>query len=543
MDNDDDVVIAEAYRAARGARMNKEQWSMNAIKSPIYQTEQIRTFEQLAIERFDISGFTLMQRAGKAALDFLLRRFPNAQKIAIYCGSGNNGGDGYVLARMAHDRGLKIKIWQVGHHDQLKNEAKRAHDLCREADLSMTPFSEHTNITVNSNNNNNNNNGNLHHNKSVDLIVDAICGIGIHDELKGDARLAVETISRSSSSVPILAIDVPTGIDADTGKVCGQALRATATITFIGLKFGLLTGQGCEYAGELALNDLQLPPELFAAAKPVAEKIHFSQLRKLLQPRPRDWHKGLSGHVLIVGGELGYSGAPRMAALAALRVGAGLVTVATRAENALLMNIANPEIMCQGITNVDMLNNLIAKADVIVLGPGLGQSGWSKSIFEKVLSANLPMVIDADGLNLLAQSKKFKQNWILTPHPGEAARLIETTVPNVQQDRLSALHKIEHQYGGVTVLKGAGSLVGEETTLPALCDKGNPGMASAGMGDVLSGVIGGLLAQRIQLFDAAKLGVYLHAKAGDLAAREGERGMIATDLMPYLRRLANQMTT
>jgi NAD(P)H-hydrate epimerase len=243
----------------------------------------------------------------------------------------------------------------------------------------------------------------------------------------------------------------------------------------------------------------------------------------------------------VIGGELGYSGAPRMAAEAALRVGAGLVTVATRPEHAGTLNITCPEVMCRGVESADDLMPLIKKANVIVLGPGLGQTAWSKLMYEVGRQHELPMVLDADGLNLLAQNNQYNENWILTPHPGEAARLIGHTSPEVQHDRLTALKEINKRYGGVCVLKGAGSLIMAPNSLPALCDKGNPGMASAGMGDVLSGVIGGLLAQGIPLGDAAKMGVCMHAMAGDLAAKEGERGMIAMDLMMYLRRLSNQI--
>jgi NAD(P)H-hydrate epimerase len=261
-----------------------------------------------------------------------------------------------------------------------------------------------------------------------------------------------------------------------------------------------------------------------------------------LKPRPRDWHKGLSGHVLIVGGESGYSGAPCMAGVAALRVGAGMVSVATRPEHANVLNSYHPEIMCHGVTKPDELDPLIKKARVIILGPGLGQTDWSKKMFEQVCKASLPLVIDADGLNLLADTKQFNKNWVLTPHPGEAARLLQTTPQAIQQDRLAALKEINQRYGGVSVLKGAGTLVMSAEDLPVICEKGNPGMATAGMGDVLSGVIGGWIAQGVPLADAAKLGVCMHAMAGDLAAKEGERGMMATDLMPYLRRLSNNMS-
>lgn len=494
---------------------------MQSIKTPIYQTKQIREFERLAQEHFNIPGDVLMQRAGKTAFEFLLRRWPQAQKIAVFCGSGNNGGDGYILAQLAHERGLKVTIWQVGKgkQDSIKEEAEKALATCRQANIPIESFTEKVDI------------------QRPDLIVDAMCGIGVHDNLRDDMAAAVNKINRTR--IPILAIDAPTGIDVDTGQILGTAVHATATITFMGLKFGLLTGSGIAYTGELVNNDLQLPAELFSSVEPVAEKIQLNHFTDYLKPRPRDWHKGLSGHVLVIGGALGFSGAPRMAAEAALRVGAGLVTIATRVEHAMVMNAACPEIMCHGITAADELAPLVAKADVIVLGPGLLQSDWSKALWNYVCQTNLPLVVDADGLNILAETNQMKENWVLTPHPGEAGRLLNETPQTIQQNRLAAIQSITKRYGGICVLKGAGSLVLASHSLLGLCDKGNPGMASAGMGDILSGVIGGLIAQGIPLGDAAKLGVCLHAMAGDLAAKDGERGMVAMDLMPYLRRLAN----
>ncbi|OGT57588.1 MAG: hypothetical protein A3F14_05670 [Gammaproteobacteria bacterium RIFCSPHIGHO2_12_FULL_43_28] len=494
---------------------------MQPINVPIYQAAQIRELEKLAIAKFNLSSQTMMQRAGKAASEFLLRRWPQVKRVAIFCGSGNNGGDGYVLAKLLHERGMDISVWQVGNHDALSEVARDALDACKKDNVPVNPFSEAVDLV------------------HPDLIVDAICGIGLHDQLRKETMAAIDKMHRSHA--PIFSIDIPTGIDADTGNVLGKAVRASATITFIGLKLGLLTGSGIAYTGELVLNDLQFPAELLNSVKPIAEKLQLGAFASLLKPRTRDWHKGMSGHVLIVGGYPGYSGAPRMAAEAALRIGAGLVSVATHPEHAASLNAFLPEIMCHGIHTPDDLSPLIERADVIVFGPGLSQTSWAKLLFTKVYETALPLVVDADGLNLLATDANVRENWVLTPHPGEAARLLNESTEVIQQDRLLAVNTIQQRYGGVCVLKGAGTLISAPPALPALCNKGNPGMASAGMGDVLSGVIGGLIAQKIPLGDAAKLGVYIHAMAGDLAAKEGERGMIATDLMPYLRRLNNSM--
>lgn len=266
------------------------------------------------------------------------------------------------------------------------------------------------------------------------------------------------------------------------------------------------------------------------------EILKLKNFTAYLKPRPRESHKGDYGHVLIIGGDYGFSGAIRLAAEAALRVGAGLVSVATRPEHALTANLMCPEIMCHSATESQ---NLLAKASVVVIGPGLGRSEWGKELLTTTLTSSLPIVIDADGLNLLAEMSVKKTNWILTPHPGEAARLLKQTTAEIQEDRIAAVKNLQMIWGGICVLKGAGSLIATPDQQISCCEAGNPGMATAGMGDVLSGVIAGLLAQRIPAEIAAKLAVLVHAMAGDLAAKEGERGMIASDLMPYLRRLVN----
>lgn len=267
--------------------------------------------------------------------------------------------------------------------------------------------------------------------------------------------------------------------------------------------------------------------------------INFDALKTLLPARPRDAHKGLFGHVLIVGGNFGMAGAVRLAGEAALRTGAGLVSVATQPEHVTVVASECPEIMAHGVENSNDLKPLLLKATVIVIGPGLGQTDWSKQLFETVFASPQPKVIDADGLNLLAQHPKKFEQWVLTPHPGEAGRLLNCEAKQIQADRISAIRELQATYGGVVVLKGAGSLICASNSL-SICQSGNPGMASGGMGDVLSGVIGALLAQNFNLQQAAELGVCLHACAGDMAAQQmGERGLIASDLMSYLHLLVN----
>ncbi len=268
--------------------------------------------------------------------------------------------------------------------------------------------------------------------------------------------------------------------------------------------------------------------------------MNFDDYRSLLPARKRDAHKGDFGHLLIIGGDHGLSGSVRLAALAAARIGTGLVTVATRPDHAPLINLQQPEIMTFALINANDLQVLLERVTTIVIGPGLGQTVWAHKLLNSVLECEKPLLLDADALNLLSQEPKRQDNWILTPHPGEAARLLNCDNSTIQQDRNKAALSLQHRYGGVIVLKGAGTLVVDGTDKIDCCDEGNPGMASGGMGDLLSGIIGGLLAQGFNLSDAASCGVALHARAGDLAAEQGgERGLLASDLLPYLRQVVN----
>jgi ADP-dependent NAD(P)H-hydrate dehydratase / NAD(P)H-hydrate epimerase len=278
-----------------------------------------------------------------------------------------------------------------------------------------------------------------------------------------------------------------------------------------------------------------VPKEVFKNSLTTTYRV----VKKNYPPRARCSHKGDHGHVLIVGGDRGYLGAARMAGEAALRVGAGLVSIATLSEHAAILNLGRPELMCHGVDNSDLLTPLLDKANAIVIGPGLGQSKWAIELFIAAIKSDKAMLIDADGLNLLAHTPEKHPNWILTPHPGEAARLLRCATADIQQDRFAAVAAIQAKYGGVVALKGVGTLIATSDEI-AVSTTGNPGMASGGMGDVLSGVIAGLMAQGFSRKDAAQQGVYLHGMAGDLAVEQmGERGLLASDLMPYLRQLVN----
>ncbi|RKZ67647.1 MAG: NAD(P)H-hydrate dehydratase, partial [Gammaproteobacteria bacterium] len=309
----------------------------------------------------------------------------------------------------------------------------------------------------------------------------------------------------------------------------------------------LFTGQGVEYAGDAHFDDLDVPDEVGTKVNSMTEQIILDDLQSFLTPRSKSSHKGSYGHVLVVGGDNGFAGAARLCAEAAARTGAGLTSLATHANHAGYISMAVPEVMAHATENPGELMPLLEKANVVAIGPGLGQSSWGMSLFSKVLESELPLVVDADALNLLAQDPVYSDRWILTPHPGEAARLLNCDSKTVQSDRIAAAKEIQKKFGGISVLKGSGTVIVDDKGHVSICSAGNPGMASGGMGDVLTGVIAGLMAQRKSLGiasgldagDAARLGVCLHASAGDNAAADGERGMLASDLMPWIRKLLN----
>jgi ADP-dependent NAD(P)H-hydrate dehydratase / NAD(P)H-hydrate epimerase len=483
----------------------------------LFSIAQIRLIEKTAIEKYGIDEFSLMKHAGEAAFTFLLENWPHIQKIAVFCGPGNNGGDGFVLAKLAHDAGLFVTVRTIGDVSRLKHPALQAYEECSKSKIPIQPFDHDEYL-------------------SVELIVDAILGIGLKKEVTGDLREAIIAINKSN--LPVIAIDVPSGLDADLGNCMGVAVKADVTATFLGLKRGFLTNDGQDFCGKIYCSDLNVPAVIYKEVGPSTYLLSKSFLNELFLPRKKNSQKGNFGHVLIMGGNIGMGGAARLAAQAALRVGAGLVSVASRPENLALIMASYPEIMCHGVLTSEDLQPLLERATVLVVGPGLGRDDWARMLLMHALTSSQPKLIDADGLNLLGPLPSCGDNWVMTPHPGEAARLLAMKSPSdVQKNRFKALNSLK-KLGGTWVLKGAGTLISAgETTF--LCPFGNPGMASGGMGDALSGIIGGLIAQKYDLAHAASLGVLVHALAGDLAAEKGERGLVASDLIANIRELVN----
>lgn len=485
----------------------------------LYTAAQTRELDRLAIEEFGIPGIRLMGRAGRAAFELLLSAWPEAEHIHVFCGTGNNGGDGFILASLARARGINVTVYQVGDAAKITGDALTARQQALADDVVFCDFDEHCDM-------------------HEGVVVDALLGTGLQGDVRGGSLGAIGCINESS--LPVLAIDIPSGLCSDSGCVLGTAVEADHTVTFIGIKRGLLTGQAPAVVGHLHFTDLEVPAEVYLQQQAQCQWLELDEQLESLPPRPAHAHKGMFGHALVVGGDEGMAGAAVMAAEAAARCGTGLVSAATRSAHVSALVGRVPEIMAHGTENGGELLPLLENASVIALGPGLGRSPWSEQMLLRVMETELPMVVDADALNLLAQGRIVetprRDNWILTPHPGEAARLLGCSTDDIQRDRFAAVANLQARFGGVVLLKGAGTLVcgGEEIFL---CPYGNPGMASGGMGDVLSGVLAALLAQGLSPLQAACLGACLHGMAADLAAEEGGVGMLATDLIPHLRSL------
>lgn len=491
---------------------------MKKLPHELYRSAQVRELDRITIQERGISGYTLMSRAGDAVLQALREAWPKARCVVAVCGAGNNAGDGYVVARLAKEAGLAASVLTLSEPERLRGDASTAYEAARAAEVPIAAFAPERL-------------------EGAEVIVDAILGTGLEREVTGSWRDAIKTINQHSAEV--LAVDIPSGLNADSGAIMGIAVHADVTITFIALKQGLFTAQGPSCCGRIRFADLDVPADIYRVIHPASRRYSGEDLARLLPPRTRSAHKGHYGHVLIVGGDSGMAGAPRMAGEAAARCGAGLVSVATREAHAAVQAAIRPELMFRGVENLSELGLLLTRATVVAVGPGLGREDWGQSMLEFVLASDRPLVVDADALNLLAANPVRRDNWILTPHPGEAARLLKMTPAEVEMDRFTAVCDLAVRYGGVCVLKGAGTLIASEQQGVAVSTTGNPGMASGGMGDVLTGIIAALVAQGLPLAEAACAGVYLHGRAGDEAAAAGERGLLATDLMPQLRDLVN----
>ncbi|HBL4689876.1 bifunctional ADP-dependent NAD(P)H-hydrate dehydratase/NAD(P)H-hydrate epimerase [Citrobacter sedlakii] len=488
-----------------------------SIPHSLWPADDIRGLEQEAADTLGLTLFELMLRAGEAAFDVARESWPYARHWLVLCGHGNNGGDGYVVARLAKAAGINVTLLAQESEKPLPEEAEQA----REAWLNAGGIIHAPEIIWP---------------EKVDLIVDALLGTGLTQAPR--EPIATLIAQANAHPAPVLAVDIPSGLLAQTGATPGAVIDADRTVTFIALKPGLLTGKARDVVGELHFNALGLEEWLAGQASPI-RRVDASLLAQWLAPRRPTSHKGDHGRLAIVGGDHGTAGAIRMAGEAALRTGAGLVRVLTRRENIAPLLTARPELMVYELTP-QTLDESLEWADVVAIGPGLGQAEWGKKALQKVENFRKPMLWDADALNLLAINPDKRHNRVITPHPGEAARLLGCSVAEIESDRLLSAQRLVKRYGGVAVLKGAGTVVAAEPNALGIIDAGNAGMASGGMGDVLSGIIAALLGQKLTPYDAACAGCVAHGAAADvLAARFGMRGMLATDLFSTLQRIVN----
>ncbi|SDG57370.1 NAD(P)H-hydrate epimerase [Pseudomonas benzenivorans] len=482
----------------------------------LYSAAQVRELDARLIAA-GTSGFELMSRAAHALWRALRRRWPDAGVVTVVAGRGNNAGDGYLLAALAQRAGWRVRLLAVGDPAQLQGEAAQARDEALAAGVRFEAWRECATLEG--------------------VLVDALLGTGLRGAVREPYAQAIRLLNASGR--PVLAVDIPSGLCADTGQVLGVAVRADLTVTLIGLKLGLLSGAAPDWVGELLFDDLQADPQLVALQACTAQRLAGAHVPRLAE-RSRTVHKGQLGHVLVVGGDRGFAGAALLAAQSALRGGAGMVSLATRGEHLAAAQARVPEVMGAAVASANQLLALGAAASVWVVGPGLGQGAWGRSLLSAAAVSAAPQVWDADALNLLAAGVvALPADGVITPHPGEAARLLGVATAEVQADRPAAARELARRYGTVCVLKGAGTLVADPDGRLLLCDRGHPAMAGAGLGDVLAGLIGALLGQGLAPFAAASLAVWLHARAGERLAVEG-RGLAASDLCPAIRQVLQE---
>lgn len=496
-----------------------------AANQRLYTASQVRELDRCAIEDHGIAGLELMERAGQSVFEAIRNQYPDRQRWLVVCGGGNNGGDGYVVARLALEQGISCKLYALKPPDALRGDAALAAQRWIHAGGQAEPESPACL-------------------ERIDLVVDALLGTGLDRPPEGDYAEVIKRINLSDAVT--VAVDVPSGLNSDTGRIMGLAVKAEMTVTFIGRKRGLYTADGPDCSGLLKFDRLGVPDSVYQRNFTSGELIHEFLISRYLKKRHKNSHKGHFGWILGIGGDAGMSGALRLCGEATLRSGGGKVTLVTHPEHASTLNIGCPELMVRDAEAGSVVRALLKQADVVVLGTGLGQSSWSVEMLNACRDHVGPMVVDADALNLIAKESALERisehgsQVIMTPHPAEAGRLLGVDSRVVQNDRISAAKELARQGGCVAVLKGCGTVISDPAGRYAICPLGNPGMASGGTGDVLAGVIGAMLAQGLDAWAAARVGVTAHAAAADVAAAEiGERGMIASDITRFLPSVLN----
>ena len=509
---------------------------MENLPDKLYNVDSIVRLEQIAINQYSIPAYELMRRAGDAVYDVLLEKYPGYKKILVLCGAGNNAGDGYVVATLAKRADFNVSVISLADPLSLKGEASLAYQEWQTVGENIIADDALMNKSLI---------------EKADIIVDALLGTGLTRDVSSEWQSWIALVNKSRT--PVIAVDVPSGLIPDTGVIAGTAIKADVTVCFIGLKKGMFTAQAKDVCGEIVFDDLDLPGDVYSNVEADATLINTINYSLLPERKPSS-HKGQYGHVLIVGGNTGMPGAIILAAKAALRTGAGLVTVVTVAENLEVICSAVPEAMvktCDVDAIADVLTDVfIKKITHIAIGMGLGQSEWSLALLRFCLALDKPMLLDADALNLIALHKlKTKMPVVITPHPGEAAALLSAEAAlssaDVQKNRFDAVKKLYDvfhcddnnvEHNRVVILKGSGTLIFDGQTIK-VCALGNAAMAAPGMGDVLSGIVVALMAQKINISDAAELAVCIHASAAQRVTGDKSRGLLASDVVDELKEI------
>ena len=497
---------------------------------------EMSKMDRETIELFGIPGRVLMENAGRGATRILLKRFGGLsdKKVGVIAGRGNNGGDGFVIARYLAQKGIRVSVYLLAVSSLVKGDAA--------ANLKLLP---HLNVPVIEIPDQNlflkNSASMLNH----DIWVDAILGTGLKSDVKGHFKEVIEFINGLNK--PVFAVDIPSGLNSDTGRPCGACIRAHTTATFAFAKIGHLLFPGADYTGNLEIIDIGIPPHIAERAGPFRYLLTRDSVRKSFQPRHSDAHKGNAGHLLVIAGSTGKTGAAAMTAMSAMRTGAGLVSLGIpESLNPVLESLCIEAMTCplpenhEGVldeSSFDMIIKLLAGKKCLAIGPGLGTGIKTKNLVCRIIrECMIPIVIDADALNSLAGNTQILQNLkvpvILTPHPGEMARLIGKTTDYIRKDRINCARDFALKFNVHLILKGARTVIAHPDGRVFINPTGNPGMASGGMGDVLTGIIASLIAQGCSPESATHVGVYLHGAAADaLAKKIGPFGFLATEVM------------
>ncbi|MCD6585563.1 MAG: NAD(P)H-hydrate dehydratase [Desulfobacteraceae bacterium] len=505
----------------------------------ILTADEIREMDRQTIESFGLPGRVLMENAGRGAARVLMNRFPNisSKRVAIAAGRGNNGGDGFVIARYLAQAGVSVTVYLLSASSRLSGDAAANYNLLAALNIPIKEITNEENF--------NQVKAEMAHHQ---LWVDAIFGTGLNSDVKGLFKLVINYINKLNR--PMISVDIPSGLHTDLAKPCGTCIRATVTVTFAFAKIGHIQLPGADYTGELHIIDIGIPPHIVKNVPPQHHLITKEAVKSFINPRACDTHKGGTGHILVIAGSPGKTGAATLTAMSALRTGAGLVTLGipkslnpiVESQALEVMTVPLPETKTGAHTDesFETIRELLEDKKCLALGPGIGTDERTKALVHLLIKqCPVPLVIDADGLNNLADNpdilRNCKSDIILTPHPGEMARMLNTTPKDIQENRIAYAKKFATKYNVYLVLKGARTLIAHPDGHTFINPTGNPGMASAGMGDVLTGMIAGFISQGYSPQAATHMAVYLHGDTADkLVESKGPYGYIASDVMNKL---------